>query len=52
MSGLRDYLVDKKTAVTAARERAAQTNPAPKRVEATVRTEGRSGVRRVQIRGH
>ena len=52
MSGLRDYLVDKKTAVTAARERVAQTDPAPKRVEAIVRTEGRSGVRRVQIRGH
>lgn len=52
MSGLRDYLVDKKTAVTAARERVAQDNPAPKRVAAKVRAEGRSGVRRVQIRGH
>lgn len=52
MSGLREYLVDKKTAVTAAREKVAQTNPGPKRVEAKVRVEGRSGVRRVQIRGH
>ena len=52
MSGLREYLVDKKTAVTAARDKVAQTNPAPKRVEAKVRAEGRSGVRRVQIRGH
>ena len=52
MSGLREYLVDKKAAVTAARERVAQSNPAPKRVEAKVRAEGRSGVRRIQIRGH
>lgn len=52
MSGLRDYLVDKKTAVTAARERVTHTNPVPKRVEAKVRVEGRSGVRRVQVRGH
>ncbi len=52
MSGLREYLVDKKTAVTATRERVAQENPTPKRVEARVRAEGRSGVRRVQIRGH
>jgi hypothetical protein len=52
MSGLREYLVDKKAAVTAAREHVAQGSPAPKRVEARVRAEGRSGVRRVQIRGH
>ncbi|MFN8678640.1 MAG: OsmC family protein [Thermomicrobiales bacterium] len=52
MSGLRDYLGDKKTAVTAARERVAQSTPAPKRIEAKVRVEGRSGVRRVPVRGH
>ncbi|MFT4039145.1 MAG: OsmC family protein [Thermomicrobiales bacterium] len=52
MSGLREYLIDKKIAVTAARERVAQGAASPKTVQAKVRAEGRSGVRRVQIRGH
>lgn len=52
LSGLRDYLIDKKEAVTVARQKAAEGTATPKRVEAKVRVEGRSGVRRVQIRGH
>ncbi|MCA9878255.1 MAG: OsmC family protein [Thermomicrobiales bacterium] len=52
MSGLREYLVDKKAAVAAARQQVEQENSAPRRIEATVRAEGRSGVRRTQIRGH
>ncbi|MFM9107522.1 MAG: OsmC family protein [Chloroflexota bacterium] len=52
MSGFRDYLDDKRTAVLAARERVAETTPPPRQVTATVTAADRAGVRRVRIRDH
>ena len=50
MSNLREYLVQKREALLAKREKAAQQTPDPLQIAATVRAEGRSGIRRIRIR--
>jgi uncharacterized OsmC-like protein len=52
MSTLRAYLDQKREAILARRAKAAAADgqPAPHRLNATVRAEGRSGVRRIRIR--
>jgi uncharacterized OsmC-like protein len=50
MSLLREYLVQKRAALLARRERAQATPPAPQMLTARVRAEGRSGIRRIRIR--
>lgn len=53
MSGLQDYLVQKRDALLA-RRAAAEANPAqgPHTLTATATAEGRSGIRRIRIRQH
>ena len=50
MSNLREYLDQKREALLAKREKAAQQTPDPLQISATVRAEGRSGIRRIRIR--
>jgi uncharacterized OsmC-like protein len=50
MSNLREYLVQKRQALDARRERAAINGGAPHSLHAHTRVEGRSGVRRIRIR--
>lgn len=50
MSTLREYLVQKREALLARREQAKEEPPSPHTLSARVRAEGRSGVRRIQIR--
>jgi uncharacterized OsmC-like protein len=51
MSGLRDYLAEKRQALARRRARAEATGGGePARLQARVRAEGRSGVRRIRIR--
>lgn len=53
MSTLQEFLVQKRAAILARREHATQHPPtAPKTLEAHVKAEGRSGVRRIRIREH
>lgn len=52
MSTLREYLGQKRDALLARRERAAQTEPGPHAISARTTAEGRSGVRRIRIREH
>lgn len=52
MSNLREYLVQKREALLAKRAAAAATTPDPLQISATVRAEGRSGVRRIRIRDY
>jgi uncharacterized OsmC-like protein len=50
MSGLREYLVQKRTALQALQDRAASPDYVPVALSAHVRAEGRSGVRRIRVR--
>lgn len=50
MSTLREYLVQKRAAILARRQRAVTAPPEPRTLTARVRAEGRSGVRRIRIR--
>ena len=50
MSTLREYLQQKRAAITARRARAEQHPPQPQQLRATVSAEGRSGIRRIRIR--
>lgn len=50
MSTLREYLVQKREALLSRRAQAQQEPPSPHTLSARVRAEGRSGVRRIQIR--
>jgi len=50
MSGLREYLVQKRTAWQALQDRAASPDYVPVALSAKVRAEGRSGVRRIRVR--
>ena len=52
MSNLREYLVQKRGALLAKREKAAEQTPDPLQISATVRAEGRSGIRRIRIRDY
>ena len=52
MSNLREYLVQKRERLLAKRAAAAEKTPDPLQISATVRAEGRSGVRRVRIRDY
>ena len=53
MSTLQEFLVQKRAAILSRREQAAQNPPSgPKTLEARVKAEGRSGVRRIRIREH
>jgi len=50
MSGLQEYLVQKRIAVLARKERTGDADAKPHTLSATVRAEDRSGVRRIRIR--
>jgi uncharacterized OsmC-like protein len=50
MSSLREYLQQKRAAIEARRARAQQEPLQPHQLQATVRAEGRSGIRRIRIR--
>lgn len=50
MSTLREYLAQKRSALLARREQASKEPPLPHTLSASVRAEGRSGVRRITIR--
>lgn len=50
MYGLNEYLVEKRQALAARQERLAAGEAPPHQLKATVRAEGRSGVRRIRIR--
>jgi uncharacterized OsmC-like protein len=50
MSGLREYLVQKRAALHALQDRAARPDYVPVALSAHVRAEGRSGVRRIRVR--
>jgi uncharacterized OsmC-like protein len=50
MSGLREYLVQKRTALQAFQDGAASPDYVPVALSAHVRAEGRSGVRRIRVR--
>jgi uncharacterized OsmC-like protein len=52
MSTLREYLVQKRSALLALREKAAKSEPGPHDITARTKAEGRSGVRRLRIRDH
>lgn len=52
MSNLREYLVQKRDVLLAKRARAEVQPPDPLQISATVRAEGRSGIRRVRIRDY
>lgn len=52
MSNLREYLVQKREALLAKRAAAAQKAPDPLQISASVRAEGRSGIRRIRIRDY
>jgi len=52
MSTLRDYLVQKKSALLARRSAAAAAGHLTQEISAHVTAEGRSGVRRIRIRDH
>jgi uncharacterized OsmC-like protein len=52
MSTLRDYLIQKRDALLARREKAKQETSGPSILAANVKAEGRSGVRRIRIRNH
>lgn len=52
MSNLREYLVQKRERLLAKRAAAAEKTPDPLQISATVRAEGRSGVRRIRIRDY
>ncbi|MFT4040066.1 MAG: OsmC family protein [Thermomicrobiales bacterium] len=52
MSNLREYLVQKRQALLAKREKAAAQAPDPLQIAATVTAEGRSGIRRIRIRDY
>lgn len=52
MSTLREYLVQKREALLARREKSASGPVEPLTLEARVTAEGRSGVRRIRIREH
>ncbi|MEZ4565091.1 MAG: VOC family protein [Thermomicrobiales bacterium] len=52
MSNLREYLVQKRERLLAKRAAAAEKAPDPLQIAATVRAEGRSGIRRIRIRDY
>lgn len=52
MSNLREYLVQKRERLLAKRAAAAEKTPDPLQISATVRAEGRSGIRRIRIRDY
>ncbi|KAF1050023.1 OsmC family protein [Xylophilus sp.] len=52
MTTLNDYLAEKRQAVLARDARVADGSAGPARLQAHVRAEGRSGIRRIRIRGH
>jgi uncharacterized OsmC-like protein len=52
MSNLREYLLQKREALLAKRAAATQKEPDPLPISATVRAEGRSGIRRIRIRDY
>lgn len=52
MSNLREYLVQKREALLAKRAAALEQPPDPLQIAATVRAEGRSGIRRIRIRDY
>jgi uncharacterized OsmC-like protein len=52
MSNLREYLVQKRERLLAKRAAAAEKTPDPLQIAATVRVEGRSGIRRIRIRDY
>lgn len=52
MSGLQEYLIEKRAAVRAQRARVERGETPPKRVIARAAADDRSGVRRIAIRGH
>lgn len=52
MSNLREYLVQKREALLAKRAAAAAKTPDPLQISASVRAEGRSGIRRIRIRDY
>lgn len=52
MSNLREYLIQKRAALLAKREKAAAQPPDPLQISAAVTAEGRSGIRRIRIRDY